>query len=208
MRGLAKAHPAEHRCWATMLSRCYNPNRDNYQHYGGRGITVCDEWRNSFAAFFAHVGLKPTPKHSIDRFPNKNGNYEPGNVRWANQSEQCRNQRDNRIITANGESITLAEWAERTGISKDAIRVRLGLGWTPERAISEPVERGRNQFRGCVTEIDFQGVSKSISEWAKEIGIPAVTLRRRWADGWPVEAVLSKHSFQGTREFIRQENLK
>jgi len=73
-----------------MKGRCYNKNKDNYRWYGGRGITVCDEWKNDFLQFVKDVGEKPTPKHTLDRI-NNNGNYEPSNCRWATHSEQMKN---------------------------------------------------------------------------------------------------------------------
>lgn len=78
--------------WWHMLQRCYNPNSTHYKYYGGRGISVCERWRNSFEAYRDDMGPPPTPKHSIDRI-NNDGNYEPGNCRWATASEQARNKR-------------------------------------------------------------------------------------------------------------------
>lgn len=75
-----------------MRARCYRPTYEHYKDYGGRGITVCDQWRDSFVTFYAHIGQKPSSKMSLDRIDN-NGNYEPGNVRWATKSQQRRNQR-------------------------------------------------------------------------------------------------------------------
>jgi len=82
---------AEYLAWVNLRNRCSNPRVHNYHRYGGRGITVCPEWLHSFENFFAAVGKKPTPKHSIDRI-NNDGNYEPGNVRWATKSEQAYNR--------------------------------------------------------------------------------------------------------------------
>lgn len=82
----------EYNSWVHMIQRTTNPRHKNWNHYGGRGISMCTEWRHSFAAFFAHVGPKPTPQHSIDRI-NVNGHYEPGNVRWATPKEQTQNRR-------------------------------------------------------------------------------------------------------------------
>lgn len=95
----------EYSIWGGMIDRCYNPNSGNYRHWGDRGIVVCDRWRDSFEAFLEDMGKRPSPTHSIDRI-NNDGNYEPGNVRWATPSEQARNTRSSKtknIIVEVGE---------------------------------------------------------------------------------------------------------
>lgn len=83
----------EYVTWVTMRQRCNNPNHHKYPRYGGRGVVVCERW-NEFANFLTDMGPKPSPKHSIDRYPNPAGNYEPGNCRWATATEQNRNRGD------------------------------------------------------------------------------------------------------------------
>lgn len=85
-------YPKEYATWTGMKSRCSNPNETGYANYGGRGISVCAEWRHDFQAFFEYMGPKPDPSYSIDRI-DVDGNYEPGNVRWATPKEQANNKR-------------------------------------------------------------------------------------------------------------------
>ena len=85
-------HPL-YNTWENMIQRCYNPNHPQYYYWGGRGITVCVEWRHSFENFYAHIGDKPTADHSLDRINNNEG-YKPGNVRWATKKQQIENRRE------------------------------------------------------------------------------------------------------------------
>jgi len=119
-----------------MKKRCLNPNATGYSNYGGRGITVCDRWINSFEAFHQDMGDRPEGM-SIDRIDN-NGNYEPGNCRWATNEEQQRNKRDRplRLITVNGEHNSIAGWARKIGIDQSAIHHRLRRGWPIELAVT------------------------------------------------------------------------
>lgn len=116
----------EYLSWVRMQRRCYEPNYKGYKNYGGRGITVCDEWRQDYRAFVRDVGRKPTPQHSLDRIDN-NGNYEPTNCRWATSLEQKQNRRSVREITFNGETKCLAEWSRQTGFSPSVLNRRLAL---------------------------------------------------------------------------------
>ncbi len=134
--GLSKL--PEYKIWIGIIKRCENPNIEHWADYGGRGIAICHEWRNDFPAFLAYVGNRPSPKHSIDRYPNNDGNYEPGNVRWAIDVTQSRNKRSNHLLTLNGVTATLSEWSERTGINYGTLKDRIKCGWSHERALTTP----------------------------------------------------------------------
>lgn len=105
-----------HYCWLSMISRCHRPGASHYDDYGGRGIKVCDRWRNSFEAFHADMGTAP-PGRSIDRI-NVNGDYEPGNCKWSTQSEQCRNKRNSVYVNVDGVKMPLMDIVDKTGISR------------------------------------------------------------------------------------------
>jgi hypothetical protein len=130
----------EYHAWQRMFERCYNKHASGYERYGGRGIKVCKRWRDSYEAFYTDVGPRPSPKHSIDRFPNNDGDYEPGNVRWAAVKEQARNTRTNRFHTFEGQTLCEAEWAERFGFHVSTLRHRLRNGWSIEHALTTPVK--------------------------------------------------------------------
>jgi len=103
---------AEHRAWRHIKSRCYNENVERYPRYGGRGITVCDRWLNSFENFFEDMGIRPSKNHSIERI-DTDGNYEPSNCKWATKKEQSRNTSKNHWIEYGGEKMILSDWAVR-----------------------------------------------------------------------------------------------
>ncbi len=123
--------------WQSMISRCECKKSHSYKTHGGRGITVCARWRESFENFLADVGDRPEGMQ-LDRFPDNNGNYEPGNVRWATPSQNNRNRRDNRKIACNGVEKLLCEWAEETGLDVVTILSRLKRGWSPEESLMTP----------------------------------------------------------------------
>jgi hypothetical protein len=137
----------EYTVWATMFQRCTNPNHDKFATYGGRGISVCERWF-FFENFFADMGQRPTPLHSIDRKDN-DGNYEPENCRWATQKEQARNRRTSRMLNFQGRDMTLAEVAEISGVNYDLLKKRTKMGWDAERAVMTPsrVRNIRRSFR-------------------------------------------------------------
>lgn len=133
-----RSRSSVYRIYKGMRDRCYNPNSDNYDNYGGRGIRICQRWLESFIAFLEDMGERPSPKHSVDRFPDQNGDYEPGNCRWATMKEQHCNRRDNNLITCDGVTENITEWSVRTGLSRQLILYRIRSGWPVEAALSQP----------------------------------------------------------------------
>jgi hypothetical protein len=127
-----QAHTVEYRAWCAMRRRCTD--------YGGRGIRVAPEWDASFERFIADVGPRPSPLHSLDRIDN-NGNYEPGNVRWATRQQQSANRNYCKLLTFNGKTQNYADWSRETGIFWKTIKMRLKAGWSVEDALTKPVRR-------------------------------------------------------------------
>ena len=135
------SHSSEHNIWWAMIQRCYNPNNNAFDRYGGRGVTVCNEWRDNFMAFFNHVGPRPSSKYSIDRVDN-DGNYEPNNVRWATRKQQADNKRNNHLIMFNGRLKNLTQWAKIVGVNKKTLFNRINtLNWPIEKALTKPINR-------------------------------------------------------------------
>ena len=130
----------EFKIWAAMRQRCVNPKAMGFNHYGGRGIKVCERW-NSFENFLADMGLRPSPKHSIER-RNNDGPYDPTNCIWATKKMQANNTSINHRLRLGDETLTVVQWAERLGIDRHTIGNRLALGWPIEKVLS-PLKHGR-----------------------------------------------------------------
>ena len=126
-----------HNIWKNMKSRCTYERHEDFDLYGGRGITVCDEWLNSFDAFESWANNNGySDGLSIDRC-DVNGNYEPGNCRWITQKAQCNNTRRNINIEFNGETHTMKEWAEILGIKYGTLQSRIARGWSYKKALTK-----------------------------------------------------------------------
>ena len=133
-----------HSVWNEMLQRCKNEKDPKYPDYGGRGISVCEEWKR-FAPFYewakasGYVEGKNRERCSLDRIDN-NGNYCPENCRWATAKEQANNRRSNHYITALGETLTIAQWSDKTGIPQTTLWKRIKMGWDAERMVTQEVK--------------------------------------------------------------------
>lgn len=125
--------------WHLMRRRCEKAGSPGYENYGGRGIRVCERWRN-FAEFYEDMGSPPGPGFSLDRVDN-DGNYEPGNCRWATRAEQSRNTRVNRVITHAGKTQCLTDWARELGVTQSTLAERLNNGLSTKEALVRSVHR-------------------------------------------------------------------
>lgn len=130
------SHLPEHRVWSRMIQRCHNPSDGSFRDYGGRGISVCDRWRDDFSNFYSDMGPRPSAAHSIERIEN-DGPYSQQNCKWATRREQSRNRRNIRKITFSGRSLCLSDWAIALGVTRSAIYSYIKRGEPPEAAIEK-----------------------------------------------------------------------
>lgn len=167
--------------WKDMKKRCYCKTRKDYARYGGRGITVCDEWLHNFQAFYSWAmanGYKDDL--TIDRI-DVNGNYEPSNCRWITKYQQASNTRRNHLITYKGKTQTLTQWAREYDIPDTTLYGRLSKRhMTMEQALTTPIAHQHN--------ITFDGKTKTLNQWAKQTGISYSTLHKRIFElHWSIE---------------------
>ena len=166
-----------YRAWIAMRSRCENPSNKRYHRYGARGIQVCAQWQ-TFEAFYADMGEAPVGA-SLDRI-NNDGNYEPGNCRWAMPKQQQNNMSTNRTYTHDGKTQTLAQWARELGIAYHVLHYRLNHGWEPPLLFStEKQKAGARPIR----TVEYMGECISLREAARRSGVPYQTLYWRLRTG-------------------------
>jgi len=123
--------------WEGIKQRCHNPNDKGYKNYGGRGITVCDRWKNSFENFFKDMGVKPKGL-TLERIENDKG-YSKENCKWATMKQQASNRRNSRFITYNGETKIMTEWARQYGLSRGVLWQRIyNMKWDLKDALERP----------------------------------------------------------------------
>lgn len=132
------SNSSEYRTWDAMKRRCYQPKTKHFEHYGGRGITVCDRWRDSYSNFLADMGRRPSKRHSLDRIDN-DGNYELSNCRWTLQKIQIRNRSNAVTFLWNGKRYSQKELSDISGVPFGTLRSRIARGWPLEKAMLTPV---------------------------------------------------------------------
>lgn len=192
-----------------MMDRCYNPANQAYKDYGGRGIKVCDRWRD-IEKFIADLPPGYRLGLEIDRYPNNDGHYEPGNVRWATRQENTSNRRSARLFTHDGKTQSLTAWSKEKGLPKSMILSRINeFGWTVDRALNEPVADKTDNMRraqlirweGHVKKPQpepriektflFKGKMRTIRELSEMSGIDVNLLRKRLCERkWPIDKAM------------------
>ena len=195
-KSIAKSRTRAYVIWKSMKQRCYDPKINRYAFYGGAGITVCERW-HIFENFLADMGEPPSEKHTLDRKNNLLG-YSPENCRWATKAEQANNRSNNKLITFNGKTQSMSQWAKELGISYKKLKQRI-----------RSVDLGKTSLYHAFRCDDikhriysFEGQSKCLTEWANEKGINVTTLHSRInKQGMSFEKAIS---FRLTSEFQPQ----
>jgi DNA-binding CsgD family transcriptional regulator len=190
----------EFSCWHGMKSRCLNKNSKNYHRYGGRGITICERWLNSFENFYEDMGPKPSPNHSIDR-KNNNGNYEPSNCRWATAKEQL----DNREITVrtklNGELLTVSEISDILKMNRHTVYNRI----KNDTDLTAPVKQ--HPSYGTILKYPFNAGMYSVPQIASMTGLKDYNIRHHMAKGMTAQQAVS-YILDGEVEDFKNDDIK
>ena len=167
-----------------MRLRCYNENNVNYKYYGGKGVTICDEWLLSFENFFDWaINNGYNENLTIDRIDSEK-EYSPDNCKWSTKKEQAYNRSMSVKLTLNGRTMYMTEWSEELGIDKKTLSWRYRNGWSDEEILSNKKD----------IILTYNGESKNLLEWSKKTGIKKSTLWDRYNRGWEVKDILTKNS--------------
>ena len=188
-------YPREYRAWQDMRTRCNNPNFIGYAMYGGRGITIDKKWEK-FESFLSDMGRCPKG-YWLDRCDNNRG-YAPDNCRWTTPKEQARNTRRNVYLTLNGETHTVAEWSEKTGINQYTLHDRIKHGLSDEECLRKPIRQSKRL-------IAFHGETLPLADWASRLGLGVEALRTR-LQRWPLEKALTMPTLQGKQYLNLPQN--
>ncbi len=174
------SHPREESTYRNMLSRCYNPRATGYENYGGKGVKVCDRWRESFWNFYEDMGNRPE-KHTLDRI-SVDGDYTPDNCRWASWEEQANNKSDTVYLEFDNETLSLSMWARKVGIMPNTLLYRLQRGWSVDEALgyTDRVLPSKKRLQGELLTYVRREVAagRSQSDVAREIGVDSSTISR------------------------------
>lgn len=180
--------------WSSMKGRCFCESNKSYKNYGGRGITVCDEWMEFQGFYEWSLTSGYSEGLTIERI-DVNGDYCPENCKWATRLEQAHNKRNNKFIEYNGEKKCYSEWAHELGGTDGLVSQRIKKGWEVKDAVTEPII---DPYLG--EQITINGVTKNKGQWAKEMGIHRTTLNSRIKKGWDIEkAITTPAGKQGRR---------
>lgn len=142
----------EYHSYIQMKNRCLNPKVPQYAYYGARGITICEEWKSSFAWFVLDMGEKPTPQHTLDRIDNSKGYYRE-NCRWATKRDQSLNRSQTRWIEYDGQTMCARDWSRKLGGPNSLVSGRLKVGWSIEEAVTIPPYSKRKDFARAIVKI-------------------------------------------------------
>lgn len=168
--------------YSGMKSRCYNKNSINYKYYGGRGISICDEWMESFDNFYHWALINGYDDElTIDRI-DSNKNYNPNNCKWSTKREQSYNRSMSVKLTLKGRTMHMTEWAEELGIDKKTLSWRYRNEWSDEEILSNKKD----------IILEYNGECKNLLEWSKQTGIKKSTLWDRYNKGWKVKDILTR----------------
>lgn len=176
--------------WSGMIQRCSDPKCYGYPYYGARGVKVCYRWRN-FWNFVRDMGMKPEGA-TLERI-DTNGDYTPENCKWATWTEQQNNKRNNRRLTHDGRTQTIAQWARELGLKQGMIVDRLRLGWSTEKTLATPPIRNATGFQLSVKPryLTHAGETLRQAEWCRRTGLSPQIIAYRLAHGWTVEKTLA-----------------
>lgn len=177
----------EYKVWQQIKERCYNPKNKAYRNYGSRKIEVCERWLESFNNFYEDMGARPFKGATVERIDNAKG-YSKDNCKYATRHEQMANCRTTRLLSLNGETKCMSQWARDIGVDTKTLAYRLKQGWTLEKALTTPAtppEETRAKM------IYFNGETRSIAGWSRKLGINHASLCERLASGWNLEKALT-----------------
>ncbi|QPY77399.1 helix-turn-helix DNA binding domain protein [Bacillus phage Anthos] len=182
-----------YRVYWGMISRIKYTSNTRYESYGGRGISICEEWLAKDSGFLAFYNWSNNNGYqeglTLDRI-DVDGDYEPSNCRWITNKQQQSNRTNNRLMTLNGVTKTITEWSESLGGKPTLVQGRLDLGWSEEDALTKPVTNMKSNQYG-VKLVEYQGKKQSMKDWADEVGLPYHTLARRLNKGWDIDRAMT-----------------